>query len=290
MLSNFDLLLPVFFPAFGPDDDGGGVATGDTDTGGSSADSKTGDGTSDDASGSAASDPDQTFTKKELEEAIKKERERLNDQNKRVIEQLKSLQQTKELSDKQREELQAKITELEESQMTKEQLRQKQLEKQKQQYTAELEKSTKEANKWRTQYEKKTIKQEIQDACIRPDKRVINPAQVTLMLEPLSQVVEVRDEADQPTGKYETRIKLPVVKDGKEETMSLRAHEALDYMFDTPEQYGNLFADLSADGHGKQGGGGSSNASINLKDLTYEKYKQLRESNSIDDLSLRGIK
>lgn len=215
-----------------------------------------------------------TLSQKKVNALLAQERKKLEESNKKTIEQLEALQKSKSLSDREKEGLTNQIEELKNAMLTKEQLAMKEREKLEKEAQEKVRQSQDKAEKTWKLYEESMISRTITDAAVKLE--AFNPKQIVTVLERNTALVEDKDEQGTGLGTYTPRVKFPDTKDGAKITLDLTAEEAVKRMKDLPEEYGNLFKAGVAGGLGGKGGtGGVDNSSGPPTDP--ERYRAWRE-------------
>lgn len=180
------------------------------------------------------------FSQDDLNRFLADERRKLEKQNKQVITQLENLKKNSELTSKQKEELETRIEQLQNSFLTKEELAKKEQEKLAKQYNQEKESLATELTSWKTRYADETVKRSIMDSAVANE--AYNPDQIVEILKTKTSLTEDVDEEGKPQGAFTPKVKFKSSdKDGKTITLDLTVPEAIKHMKDTPEKWGNLF-------------------------------------------------
>jgi hypothetical protein len=188
----------------------------------------------------------------ELNAMMAENKRHLTKQNTDLVTQLEQLKTNTKLTQEERDDLQTRITQLEEQYMTKEELAKREGEKKRKEYEIELEKLKTDSSTWQKRYADSTIQRAWQDAALLGE--VLEPAvpQVVEMFRYRTQLIE-----DTESGNY-----LPIVKfsdlneEGKEVTLDLSPVEAIKRMKELPEKFGFLFKGTAVSGTGESGGAG----------------------------------
>lgn len=217
---------------------------------------------------------DQKFTQADVNRIVADERRKLEKQNKQVITQLESLKKNSELTSKQKEELEARIEQLQNSFLTKEELAKKDQEKLQKQYSQEKESLATELNSWKTRYADETVRRSIMDAAVTHE--AFNPDQIVEILRSKTALVEDIDEDGKPQGSFSPRVKFRTAdKDNKAITLDLTVPEAIKHMKEAPEKWGNLFKAGVNGGVGATTKPGGKKGIPDFKDpLAYRKWRK----------------
>jgi len=214
----------------------------------------------------------QTYTKEEVAKMIEQERTRGEEATRKTITELEKLKKDHGLTAQQKQSLETKITELNETLMSKEELARKEQEKLKNQYTTDITAAKQSAEAWERRYKESTIAREISDAAA--SSGAFDPDQIAAMIRGNARVVEVQDAEGNPTGEFQTKVKMPTLdKDKKPAILDITVQEAVKIMKDTPEKYGNLFKDTANNGVGGQGNTGS-RGTMDPSQMTPEQYRK----------------
>jgi hypothetical protein len=205
----------------------------------------------DDASDKAAADAaaaeaakntplQKTFTQEDLNKILAKEKRTYEERNQKLINDLKTMQESATMTVQEKEALEARIEDLQKATMTKEELALREQAKAKKQYEDNLKALEGEATSWKSRYTKETIARSILDEAVRNE--AYSPAQLVELLGTKSKLVPVLDEAGKPTADFITKISFDDVdKDQKPVTLELTISETLKRMKEIPDRFGNLF-------------------------------------------------
>jgi len=269
----------------GDDTTGGGSGT-DTITGGSGNDTTTGSSGDDTISGGGGDDPNKDdfsklkFTPEQqrfFNNKLATERRKLQEQNQKTIGELKKLQAAQGTTEKQRQELQARIDDLQSQHLTKEELAKKEREKAEKQHKTEKERLISEKDHWQKMYSESTIVRSITDAALLHE--AFNPDQLVGMLQNKVKLIEDKDTEGNPTGLYIPKMTFEDHDaEGKPLRLELTVSEAVKRMKDLPDRYGNLFKSGVNGGVGGNNGGGRVKKEDPSK-LSMDKYMEWRKKN-----------
>ena len=225
-------------------------AGGDAGAGGAGA----GAGGAGDAGGAGAADKgtEKKFSQADLNRVLAQEKEKVRQQNAALVTQLEELRGSKTLSEQEKNDLNARIEELQNLSLTKEEMAKKELKKKEDEYTGKLTKAEQEGKSWKSRFEGALIENAI--IAEAGKAKAFNTVQIEALLRPHSKVVEVIGEDNKPTGKFEVRVDFTHKDDkGKVVTLNVTVPEAVKLMKEQDE-YANLFID-----EGTGGVGGSAN-------------------------------
>jgi len=217
----------------------------------------------------------------ELNNMMATNRKSLTQKNQELIEQLTSLRETATMSTQAKEELEARIEELQTQYMSKEELTKRESDKMSKTHAKEIEKLTSETQKWQKLYANSTTQRALLDAAIEGE--AIQPSQIVAMLGQATQIVEERDDTGQGTGIYKTIVTFQDVnEDGNPVELKLSPKEVIKRMKELPDLFGNLFKGDLLGGLGETGSkGGAGSTRPKLADLLKDpkKYKKWRKEN-----------
>ena len=238
-----------------------------------------------------------TITIKDLVQKDKRFQEELNTlmadnkrsltkQNQDLVTQLEQLKQNSRLTQEERDDLQTRITQVEEQYMSKEELTKRESGKREKEYEQNIGNINKERDSWKNMYSSETIDRSIQDAAI--EGGALHPSQIVDLLRGRTQLVEVLDSSGQPTGRYSPIIKFnDVDEDNNPVALELAPAEAIKRMKELADKYGNLFEGTSSGGLGEEGGGTGGKGVTLMKDVLSDpaKYAEWRKKNPDLDLN-----
>jgi hypothetical protein len=103
---------------------------------------------------------------------------------------------------------------------------------------ARIKELTEGLNALTSKYHGELVATSITSAAVKHN--AFNPAQLDSILRPKSKVVDEIGSDGKPTGVTKVMVTLPDVKDSAK-SLTLSTEEAVKYMFDNPEHWGNLF-------------------------------------------------
>jgi len=222
----------------------------------------------------------------ELNTLMADNRRKLTKQNTDLIKQLEGFKNAANTTQQQRDELQARIEQLEVQHMSKEELAKREKQKEQRKYKEDVTRLEKDLEGWRDLYTTSTIERSLQDAAITGE--AVQPGQLVEILKNKTKLSEVLDEG-QPTGKYAPVVKFADMnEEGKPVMLELSPADAIKRMKEMPEHH-NLFKGTASGGLGETGGahspGGTPSIDI-LKDPA--KYVEWRKKNP--DLDISGFR
>jgi hypothetical protein len=222
------------------------------------------------------------FTREQQEFINKKmaeERRKLQVQNEKTIKELEKLKQAQGITQKQRDDLQTRIDELQAQFMSKEELLRKEKEKLAKEHKTIVEQLSFDRDSWKNRYHTSTINRALQDSAIRHE--AFNPEQIMAILEKQTRLVEESDEEGKPTGSLVPRVKLNDVDgEGKPITLDLTVDQAVKRMKDTPDKFGNLFKSGVAGGIGGTGSANNGRGkTVDPSKMSMHEYLEWRKKN-----------
>lgn len=210
-----------------------------------------------------------TFTQEELNAIVAEERRKSQVQIQKQIKQLEDLQKSKSLSEKDREGLQSKIEELQNSMLTKEQLAAKDRERLEKAYQTEKESLVKERDTWQTRFVSSTINQAIVGEAMKA--KAFDPDAMIALLGPNTRVAEDMDEEGKGLNTFTPKVKYTDADaEGKRIILDLTVEQAIKRMKDTPK-YGYLFESTATGGLGAAPGA-TKVGKVSYKDMSHEQY------------------
>jgi hypothetical protein len=216
----------------------------------------------------------QDFLNKKLQE----EKKKWQSNNEKTIEELRKLQQASTTSEKQKQELEKRINELQQQFLSREELQKQEQEKKQKEFQQQLSTAQNEAKHWRELFHTSTIKRALQDGAV--ESEAYNPAQIEAILFTSTQLVEEMDEENKGTGRLVPRVKLEEQDpDGKTKVLNLTVRETLQKMKNTPERYGNLFKAGLNGGVGLNGSQTTGKKKVDFANMSPEQWAEYRKKN-----------
>lgn len=227
-------------------------------------------GTEDDPKGAAKGTKFTPEQQEHMNKLLATERRKGQDATKKVAEELKVIQQRSDLTKQEREDLDARVTTLQDELLTKEELAKQEAKKSTNKHEKEVETLTNERDTWMKRFREGTIKTDIVNACSNKDHQAINVDQVIAIIEPQTQLIEEVDDDGKETGNFVTRTKFKTVDDkGKSVTLTLNVGEVVKKMAGDDKWF-NLFEHTGTGGlggrQGKTGKGDISDADLAKSD------------------------
>lgn len=206
-----------------------------------------------------------------------------------AIKDLESVRESANLTQKQRDELQVRIEEMNNQLLTKDELAKKEKEKLEKQHQEQLgvERTTRE--RYQNLFTTTVIEHEILKQAAVAD--AWRSDQLVSLLKDKTHLVEDVDEHGKGIGTFTPKVKFPDKdKDGKPIALDLTVEQAIKRMKDLPEVYGNLFKSGVTGGLGGTGSVTSPRTPVDLSVLTKDPaaYRKWRRENPDLDLSKVG--
>ena len=181
-------------------------------------------------------------------------RRTLNKQNTDLVTQLETIKQNANLTIEERDDLQVRITQIEEQYLSKEELAKRESTKQQREFDQNLKAANESSTKWQGMYSDSTIERSIFDAAVETE--AIHPSQIVTLLKVDTILVESE-------GKYSPVVKFNDVDEaGKNVVLELSPIEALKRMKELTSQHGNLFKGVKQGGVGGTGNADGSNSNL----------------------------
>ena len=221
------------------------------------------------------------FNQDAVNSMLAKDREKHQTQTQAALDEAKALRERSNLNQQEKQELDARIEEMQGKLLTAEEKASREkskLEKLSQETITAL---TTDRDGWQQKYTDQTIIGSItSEAAVN---KAFNPEHVVAILRPITQLVEVVGEDGEKTGELTPKVKFnDLDKDGKPITMDLTVTEAVKRMTEL-EQHQALF-----EGTGTGGFGGSGNQRPKGSEITREEaakgtpaeYRQWKKDNN----------
>lgn len=224
-----------------------------------------------------------TFTQAQVDKMMAEHRKGLQTQNAELVKQLEELRQSANLTQQQRDELDARINNLTQQHLTTEQKLKAQVEATEKKYKADTENLTNESRKWKGNYEKLLVTNEILKGAMQ--YKAAKDTQLLAMLLPNAKVVEEVDDKGQPTGNFVAKLPTTVIdpKSKQKVTLELPIVEAIGKMRDDPDN-ANLFLIDGKPGFGGSGNAptGSGSGEVDWSKLTPAQHRAKRKELGLD--------
>lgn len=189
------------------------------------------------------------FTQDDVNRFVGEERRKMQTKNQETVTQLQSLRESKNLTEKEKDELTERIETLQTEHMTAQEKIKVESDKRDREHKTQLKEATENKDRWQGLYTDSQIVGAITNEAAKAN--AFSTDQVVALLRPQTSLVETLDAEGKSTGVYEPRVKMNVKdKDGKETVAELSVTDAIKQMVDTPDLYGNLFKDGATGGVG----------------------------------------
>ena len=232
------------------------------------------------ATDAAANPPPKTFTQDQVNKFVSERNKALKVQFEQMEENYETLLKQQNLTNEQRDKLEADRDRLRVEMMTKEQRLEAEKKKAEEKFQTELSAAQGEANKYKELFESSTISREITDAAVKHD--AFNPQHFIAHLAPKSKMVEEMDSEGKPTGNLVPRVEWTTMdKDTGATQVTLKTpEEAVELMKENVVDFGCLFkANVAAGiGQGTAPGQASSAGAIDHKRISTEEYMKLAKT------------
>lgn len=214
----------------------------------------------------------------EVEKALTVEREKFKKERETIVAQLEQLKKSKGLTDKEKEELQEKVTTLQSMNLSKEEIARQEAERLKKSFEDDRAALSSERDGWKNRYEEFHKKTEILSAATNAN--AFRPDQLVELLLPKTKLVELKENVGgEEVVRYQTVVKFPDRdKDGKPVLLDLSVEAALKRMRELPDVHGNLFKTDAKGGTGllnaQQGSTGKTGFRTDMSAEEYAKYRK----------------
>mgnify|MGYP000085429460 CR=1 FL=1 len=177
-----------------------------------------------------------TFTQEEVEGIVtkrlskqKQEVQKTKEENTQLLENMKTLEKSVNLSKKERADLSSQIETLEKQVLTKEELAQKEQNKLVEEHNSKLKKAESESSEWKNRFERSTLQRALSDAAVATNAE--SPEQIQMMFQNNSFLEEVKDDNGKATGSFKPMLKFhgidPDSDDQSMKEMTLPVGEAM---------------------------------------------------------------
>ena len=253
--------------SFEGDDDAAAKAAADAKT---AADAKAAD--------DAKNDDDKKFNQDDLNRFLAEDKRKGQEKQRQLALELVEMKKQKNLTDKQKGDLQAQIDDLQKQYMTTEEQARQDADRKQKEYSGKLETATTERDEWKAKHEQLAISTEIAHAAF--EHEAVELEQVEAILRPKTKLVEKLDDEGQPTGQFEPKVTFnDIGKDEKPIVLELTVNEAVKRMRELPK-HGNLFRSPKKGGLGGSGSQGPSGKQIDIAKLArtdQAAYRKLRK-------------
>lgn len=219
-----------------------------------------------------------TFTQEELNKALAEDRRKHKAQVDKHVSELEVLKKSKSLTDKEKEQLQSRIDELQNSMLTKEQLAAKEREKLEVQHKTKLQEVTQERDVWQNRFISSSINQAITHHAVSAD--AFDSEAMIAILGPNTKLVEDVDEDGKPINRFTAKVKFSDTDaEGKPITLDLTVEQAIKRMKEMPK-YGYLFKNTATAGLGTNGSVGKG-GKVDPSKMSPEQYRKWRSEQGL---------
>ena len=226
---------------------------------------------------------EETYTKEDLQKAVQDEVKKNQAKMQGYIDELSALKSLKDLTTSDREEMEAKLQELNNQLMTKEELAEQAKTKLRKEADTKINELESKLNNIQSRYQEETVNRAIIEEAVAGE--AFSPEQIIALLQPKTKLVDVLDSTGKTTGETKPRVAFNSVdKDGKPVTLDLSIKEAVELMRET-DKYLNLFKGKGAGGLGALSR--PSGKDIDLAELAKDP-KAYREARKKGEISFRS--
>jgi hypothetical protein len=197
-----------------------------------------------------------------------------------VEKMLQEVSESKNLTVREREQVEQQLEELRQQTRTKEEQVAHEKKQLGAQYEAKLKEVKKAREEWERRFREETVERDLMDAAIAGDS--FNTNTVMDVLRPRASLEEIMDEKGKGTGKFRTVVQYTTTdsETGEPITLPLAAKKAVEKMQAEPAKYGNLFKAGLRSGIGSSAGPAIGNGGkIDPRKLTQEQYMKIRAEN-----------
>ena len=223
-----------------------------------------------DESGDGDGDKDAKFTQKQVNDIVVKRNKSLKAQYESLEKNYQDLLEDKNLGKETRAKLETDLENVQAQLRTREQQLAHEAKRASEQARKEIEQSANERDYYRQLFESETKERSVTDAATKHG--AYNPKQFISILGDKTKIVEEVDESGEKTGRRVARVELTVKgEDGNPVTVLKTPEDAIEYLKEDVDSYGNLFRSNVARGIGEgttAGGGGRVDAT-KMSDAEY---------------------
>ncbi len=232
--------------------------------------------TNNDGADTSTANQPQTYTQEQVQELLRKETETLKKQNSATIAQLEGLKKAAGLTQKERDELQAQINNLQSLNLSKEEQARQEADRLKRTYEEEKNGLSTERDAWKNRYEDFRMKAEIGQAA--SELNAFSSKQITDLLLPKAKLVSHKELVNGEEKLSEMTIVTITAYDkaGKPVNLDLPVKDAITKMKELPEEYGNLFRSEAKGGTGLLNGERRATQGTIRPGMTHEEYVAMR--------------
>lgn len=220
-----------------------------------------------------------TFTQEEVNKILGVDRGKHKAKIQEQITKLEQMSRAKDLTSKAQEDLQKRITELQEGLLTKEQLAQKEKERLENSHKEIVTGLSKERELWQNRFTKSSIEVSITSEAVKAE--AFDPDSLIALLGPQTRLVQ---DADPTSGQlletFTPKVKFnDTDKEGKPIQLDLTIPEATKRMREIPK-YGYLFKSTAAAGLGR-GPNVGNGETPDVSKMTPEQYREHRKKQGL---------
>jgi hypothetical protein len=220
-------------------------------------------------------DPNKVFTQDQVNKMLAEDRRKHKAQVDKHVTELEQLKKSKSLSDTERQNLTSKIEELQNSVLTKEQRAAKEKEKLEKDLKTTTEQLTADRDGWKNRFHTTQIKQAITSEAAT--HKAFDSDALIAILGPQTRLVEVLDDANNPTGEFIPKTKFKDKdKENKEVILDLTVPEVVARMKELPK-YGYLFETTATAGAGAGRQAGGRGGEVDPSNMTTAQYREWRK-------------
>jgi len=197
---------------------------------------------------------------------IAKEKKAFQDQLKRTMDEIGALKTRANLTQKERDELDQRMSQVNATMLTQEEKHKQQVEELRGQLDSETKRLSTERDQWQQRFSSHVVTSTIVNEAA--GAKAYNPHQLVAILNTSTSLIEELDSGGKPIGKLVPIVKFDDKdKDGKPVTLQLSVSDAVKRMTKLPE-FANLFNQGGAGGMGGTGKSGSgSGGNTTLSDV-----------------------
>lgn len=218
------------------------------------------------------------FTQEQVNKMMADHKRALQTQNQELVKQLEELRTNANLTAQQKEELDTRITTLQQQHLTEQQKLALELDKVNKKYKTETENLGAEANKWKNQFNSMLVTNSILEGATK--HQAASAKQMIAMLGSQVKVVEEVDDNGKATGRYVPKLPMTILdpKTKKPVQVELDVVEAIGKLREDPE-FANLFL---VDGKPGLGGsnanaGGANGGTPDIASMSPAQYREWRK-------------
>ncbi len=188
--------------------------------------------------------------------------------------------ENRNLTDKQRQELQDNLETLQATFRTKEENLKIERDRAVNENKKKVEELAQERDSWKNRFESTEIRRALTDAAIKGD--AFRAEHILAILQPMTKMTPVLDSNGKATGDLAPRVQIAIrdPKTGEDQVAIYTAEEAVQYMKGKTDDYGNLFRAGGTGGAGTSNGAGSGpGRKLDVSKLSFEEHRKLRKDN-----------